>query len=318
MTLRSVLCAAALALSGPLSPAQVLFHEDFNDNSAGWTLGIEWQIGGATAYGSPGDCGDLGDPGIDADGTPGGGIAGVIIGGQPFIYGIHGFYWLTSPVVNTAGSTLLALQYHRWLNTMSYPYMFSVVEVYDGSAWATVWDQGFAPVCLVEGSWTSVSHDITAFANANLQVRFGFLVGAFFPFSMSQWNLDNVSIFDPSGACTLGLSAYNGPGSVRVAAHCPSTIVPPGTQLFNCITLNAGSFPFGYWFGIDPNFTQELLPQFVSGGLPFVGYTNGQGDVVWSLPSGVPPGIPAYAVTVAISPAGAIFAASPPVSFVTL
>ena len=39
----------AAALAGLVAPARaaIVFEEDFSDNSAGWVLGVEWQIGPA-------------------------------------------------------------------------------------------------------------------------------------------------------------------------------------------------------------------------------------------------------------------------------
>lgn len=289
------------------------FFDRFRDNAAGWTLDQEWAIGSATASASSGSCGGFGDPGSDGDGTPAGGVAGVILGGNCAV-SPHGYWYLTSPAVNTSGATQLALQYNRWLNADYSPYMHSTVDVWNGIGWINVFSTG--STCVVEGAWSTQSHDITSHSNAALKVRFGFdRVGA--SFFMSQWNIDNVSIHDPTRSCVLVLSAYTGPGSIRVSAHCLETAVPPGTTLFNCFTFHAGNYPAGYFFGIDPSLPDEVLPQFMSGALPFVGVTNASGDVSWSLPAGAPSGITVYGVTVAIAAGGYPAAASAPISFTT-
>jgi hypothetical protein len=288
------------------------FFDRFNNNLAGWTLDTEWGIGDATAGGGGSGCGGIGDPGTDGDGIAAGGLAGVIIGGNATT-GLHPFYFLTSPVINTAGSNLLRLQFNRWLNS-DYPgFMQSIVQVWDGASWNTLFANS-AGQCITEGAWSTQLYDISPYSNPALQVRFGHTVGSAGAYSMSQWNLDNVSIHDPAGTCTLQLSAYAGPGSIRISAHCLGIGVPPGTQLFNCITLNPG---FGWFFGINPSLSLEVIPQYTSGALPFVGYSNVDGDVSWDLPAGVPPGIPVYAVTVALNPGGVPVAVSPPVFYVT-
>ena len=81
--------------------AQNYFSENFNSNSAGWTLGPEWAIGAATASGGQAYNGP--DPSYDATGTTGGGVAGVVIGGNASTAALHPYYYLTSPVINIQG-----------------------------------------------------------------------------------------------------------------------------------------------------------------------------------------------------------------------
>ncbi|MFM6606790.1 MAG: S8 family serine peptidase, partial [Dolichospermum sp.] len=89
------------------------FSDDFANNSKGWTLGTEWQIGAATAstghvYGNP-------DPGTDNTPTADNGVAGVVIGGNAST-ALHDFYYLTSPVINTSTANQLFFEFARWLN----------------------------------------------------------------------------------------------------------------------------------------------------------------------------------------------------------
>ncbi|MFM6266519.1 MAG: hypothetical protein ACKPFA_08440, partial [Dolichospermum sp.] len=95
----------------------IYFSDDFannSNNSNGWTLGTEWQIGAATAstghvYGNP-------DPGTDNTPTADNGVAGVVIGGNAST-ALHGFYYLTSPVINTSTANQLFFEFARWLNS---------------------------------------------------------------------------------------------------------------------------------------------------------------------------------------------------------
>jgi hypothetical protein len=292
------------------------FAERFRDNSAGWTLGPEWAIGNATAGGGGPACGDAGDPGIDGDGTPAGGIAGAVIGGN-VSPALHPYYWLTSPPIDTTGSSHLSLRYDRWLNSEWAPLMRAAVQVWNGSAWNDIFVTGG---CTSESAWSTMVHDVSAFSNPALRVRFGYELDNstfLYPHPMSGWNVDNVSIYDPTGVCRLSLGAHNGPGSVRISAHCMSPSLPPGTQLFNCFTLNGGNFPNGYFFGIAASFAAEVVPQYTSGVLPFVGLTDADGDVLWELPGGVPAGITVWGVMIAFGPGGYPAATSPPIAFTT-
>jgi hypothetical protein len=291
------------------------FHDRFNDNAAGWTLGPQWQIGNATAsIGCATDVGFYDDPGLDADGTPGGGLAGAVIGGCTGGPG-HAAYYLESPAIDTTTAQLLHLQFDRRLNSDCVPYQNSTVEVYNGSAWVTIFDTPW-PQFVADSTWVRMTYAVTPYKNSAFRVRFGF-DNTPASYDVGGWSVDNVSIFDASG-CALAFGAYNGPGSIRVAAHCYTATIPAGATLFNCITLHAGSFPNGPFFGIDPSFPDEVVPEFVSGALPFVGVSGPFGTLTWDLPQGVPPGIAVYGVTLAIGPGGFLLGASPPTTFTTL
>lgn len=85
-----ILCALLACVA--LAPAQTYFFETFDDNSNGWTLGTEWGIGPAMASTGSGNP----DPDTDAAGVLGGGVAGVVIGGNATTTQ-HDFYWIESP-----------------------------------------------------------------------------------------------------------------------------------------------------------------------------------------------------------------------------
>lgn len=179
-----------------------LLTEDFSDNTGGWTLGSEWQIGSATTssgqqYGNP-------DPGVDNTATADNGIAGVVIGGNAS-QSLHDFYYLTSPVVNTNVAGNISLEFARWLNSDYAPYMQNSVEVFDGSNWVPIWQSGADPG-VQDSSWNQQLFDITAYKNANTQVRFGFQVGSNGVYSVSSWNLDDVKIVSDSSNSSFAVS----------------------------------------------------------------------------------------------------------------
>jgi len=185
--------------------AGLLFFEDFSDNSAGWTLGEDWEIGSATtstgqSYANP-------DPGADHTSTADNGVAGVKIGGNAPT-DLHDYDYLTSPVVNTAGMGVVMLDFYRWLNSDYTPYMQNAVEVYDGSGWVTLWESDGAPG-VVDDAWTLQSFDVTSYANPGFQVRFGYKIESIGVFIVSSWNVDDVSITgtvpEPASLGLLGL-----------------------------------------------------------------------------------------------------------------
>jgi hypothetical protein len=170
----------------------VYFSEDFADNSKGWTLDTEWEIGPAAA--------GCGDPAEDTTPTNDNGVAGVIIGDcstSSVSNTIHGYYYLTSPVIDTSTYPTVFLEFKRDLYSDYTPYMQNVIEVYDGMAWVVVWQSGSSSIN--DSSWQTISHDLTAYKNANMQIRWGFKIGNTGVFNRGSWNIDDVSI--QSAAC---------------------------------------------------------------------------------------------------------------------
>jgi hypothetical protein len=180
-------------------PAQapfVYFAEDFSSNNKGWTLGPEWEVGPAKpsvggAFGS--------DPDADHTPTADNGIAGVSIGGNAST-STHPFHYLESPFFDTSaapGSVILS--FYRWLNSDFAPHMDNSVEVWDGTSWVTLWTSGAPPRVQdsppIGPGWTFVQHDITAYKNNAMRIRFGVSVGDL-PLKVGSWNLDALVVAD--------------------------------------------------------------------------------------------------------------------------
>jgi hypothetical protein len=169
------------------------FSDTFADNSQGWTLGTEWNIGAATPssghnYGNP-------DPSVDHSGSADNGVAGVVIGGNAST-SLHSFAYLESPAVDlSVVSGAVNLQFWRWLNSDYVPYMTNSVEVFDGFTWVTLWLSEGSPG-VTDFGWTPQSFDVTAFKNSQFRVRFGFNVGSSSVYSVSSWNIDDVRLVD--------------------------------------------------------------------------------------------------------------------------
>jgi hypothetical protein len=185
-------CQAGACKGGSIGGYVAYFEDSFADASKGWTLGAEWEIGPAMASNG---CQVTGydDPVVDHTATSDNGIAGVVIGGCANDSQLHPMRYLTSPSFDATedpGSVILS--YWRLLNTDYTPYMESVVEVYDGSVWIEIWSSGDEAV--EDAAWTHVSHDVTAYKNAQMRVRFGFEVGDLGVFSVTGWNLDDVAV----------------------------------------------------------------------------------------------------------------------------
>ncbi|MFM2379021.1 MAG: hypothetical protein RLZZ143_1599, partial [Cyanobacteriota bacterium] len=178
------------------------FSDDFANNTKGWTLGTEWQIGAATTstgqvYGNP-------DPGTDNTPTADNGVAGVVIGGNAST-ALHGFYYLTSPVINTSTANKLFFEFARWLNSDYTPFVQNKVEIFNGSSWVNLWSSGGSPG-VQDNAWTPQQFDISAHKSASTQIRFGFNVGSTGVWTVSSWNVDDVKIYGDGGAATKSIS----------------------------------------------------------------------------------------------------------------
>jgi len=175
-----------------LTTQSLFFEETFADNSAGWTLDTEWQIGPTTLsedhnYGGP-------DPVTDTSDSSDNGVAGVVLGGNAGKT-LHEYYYLTSPSFDASTAQgPLWLEFQRWLNSDYTPFMQNIVEVFDGQVWRPLWETD--NIGVKDDSWQTIRYDIAAFKNSNMQVRFGFRIGSSGVFSVSQWNIDDVRVAD--------------------------------------------------------------------------------------------------------------------------
>jgi hypothetical protein len=192
-------CSAGQTCNGGICSGGVMaatyFTETFDDNNKGWLLGPEWGIAHAAvspmgAYGN--------DPAFDHSPVGNGGVAGVVIGGNENPV-IHAPYYIESSVINIALATgELYLTYYRWLNSDYLPYMRNMVEVFDGTKWVEVWTSGNSPGIQdsppVGTGWTFQAHNITAYKNPMLKVRFGYEIKSGGVFTIGSWNLDDVKL----------------------------------------------------------------------------------------------------------------------------
>ncbi|MEZ4294513.1 MAG: hypothetical protein R3B70_06025 [Polyangiaceae bacterium] len=181
-------CNAGLCAGG-VGPT-IYFADDFKDNSKGWTLGPEWEIGPAKAsvpgVGNP-------DPAMDHTPTADNGIAGVVIGGNAST-NLHDYYYLESPAFDTSGAAgSVILGFYRWLNSDYDPFMHNRIEVYNGNQWITLFTSG-GPPGIMDNAWTYVEFDLTAYKNASMRVRFGFDITSGGVFTIGSWNIDDVLV----------------------------------------------------------------------------------------------------------------------------
>jgi hypothetical protein len=194
----SSICTAGVCVSCA-SGALTYFADDFSDNSQGWVLGAEWQIGSATA--SPFSIIEFGtDPAIDHSPTNDNGVAGVVIGGNASTV-LHDYRFIESaPFDAQSAPGPVILGFHRWLNSDYTPYMNNVIDIWNGLQWVRIWNSGPPPMISDSppqgDGWTFIQHDVTAHKNAEMRVRFGFNVTSAGVYTIGSWNIDDVLVAD--------------------------------------------------------------------------------------------------------------------------
>jgi hypothetical protein len=176
--------------------ASVLFSDDFsNGNSKGWTLGPEWSIGPTAT--STGHTVGYGDPADDhTAATSDNNVAGVVLGGNAST-ALHGYYYLTSPVIDVSAAPAVHIEFWRWLNSDYTPYMNNVIEVFNGSTWVLVWQSGSSGT--QDNAWKKQSYDVSGYKSPQFRFRIGFNIASGGVFTMSQWNVDDVTVTSAAG-----------------------------------------------------------------------------------------------------------------------
>lgn len=201
LTKTFILAGVLSAFTTASSFAITVYSDDFSTNQ-GWTLGTKWEIGSATA--SPGATGNP-DPSVDHTATADNGVLGGDIGGNigGTDGGLHGFYWATSAVINASNLTDANLSFYRWLNTDYLPFMESRVEGWDGSSWQLIWGNG--EDFITDNAWNLNSFDVSALAagNSQFQVRFGWNVGSGGVYTISGWNVDDLTVSGTAAASSV-------------------------------------------------------------------------------------------------------------------
>jgi hypothetical protein len=74
---------------------------------------------------------------------------------------------------------------------------------------------------------------------------------------------------------------------------------------YTCLTLNAGAYPYGPFYGIEPTFT-EIIVQLTSNAQPFLGALDGAGAYQFGPLTGGPAGLTLYGVTLEFDAVGSI------------
>jgi len=181
--------------TGPDAPCGTVYlSESFDSADAGWALDSTWSIA-PTCASPPAPQKGYPDPTGDHTTGTGGGVAGVYVCGNNPTGTTSASRYATSPAIDVSAAPAVMLQFYRWLNSDADGWMTSTVDVFDGSTWVNVYTNPSGSGNVVaDDAWTKVVYDVTAHKNAAFRVRFGYAVTDAGVYSMSCWNVDDVTV----------------------------------------------------------------------------------------------------------------------------
>ena len=158
------------------------------------TVNGPWTIGAATG-GSGSDSYGGSDPSIDfSDGEDNYLLGNDLTAGSGGDYGnyLSSTYWVTSPVIDCDDYDGVLIKFARWLGVESSSYDHAYFEVYDGSAWQTIFSNS---ATMDDQEWVAMEYDLGQYANENqdFQIRFG--IGTTDGSgNYCGWNIDDIEI----------------------------------------------------------------------------------------------------------------------------
>ncbi|MCP4631567.1 MAG: T9SS type A sorting domain-containing protein [candidate division Zixibacteria bacterium] len=176
---------------------ETVYSDDFSSNQ-GWTgMGGngEWTIGAATG-GSGGD--SYGEPDPSVDNTPGSnnGVLGNDLTsgtGGDYNADLDSTYWVTSPVIDCTDHFNVSLTFYRWLGIERNDYDHVYLQVYNGSTWTTIFENGSSTID--ETSWNEMQYDVSGYADgsSSFQIRFG-IGETDGSWQYCGWNIDDLEV----------------------------------------------------------------------------------------------------------------------------
>lgn len=185
--LSSILFILAISIN-----AQTYLQEDFDaEIPATWTID---DAGGAT--------GDSWISGLQGGANSLNGTNVAVVDSDANGNGVELIETLTSPVFDTTGAALLYLDFDQFYNNGGGD--FAVVEVFDGTNWVEVLNQ-----VADAGAFNApdIQHiDITAYSNANMQIRFVYNDGNIWAW---YWLIDNVIVYNSTCDFPSGITVDN-------------------------------------------------------------------------------------------------------------
>jgi hypothetical protein len=191
-------------------------------------------------------------------------------------------------VANCAGPVTLSLCPVAGLSPQTVP--DAVLSVYDACG-------GVELACNDDACGLLPELTFAALAGATYFVRVAAAVGS---------NATGGFYLRVDGDFCLALDAPLGTGSIRIRNFGG----PANGAVLTIVTVYPGNFPNGFFYGIDPSFS-ELLLQIQFGGPPFINVLDGFGNATFGPIQGAPP-LTIYAVSLALNSLDQLFDATPP------
>jgi hypothetical protein len=186
-------CAGVRSCTGGMcAGGTVYFYEPFDGNAHGWSLDPTWSIAPECAAPPAPQKGNP-DPTVDHT-SPGGtsAVAGAYVcGNTP--QRIASYRYATSPAVDISAAPAVKLTFYRWLNSDESTYMVSTADVFDGSSWVPLYANPSSGL-VTDAAWTKQEYDVTQYKSIVFQVRFGYALVSASVYSMSGWNVDDVTL----------------------------------------------------------------------------------------------------------------------------
>ena len=201
---------------------EVVYSQEFNSTPSDWTLTGDWYVAsyGEGGYWTP-DASTAPFLMIDSDANG----SGVTISGIA-----------TSPVINLDGYTSASINLDQ--QCVTYGDDLCTIEVYDGTQWVEV--ANYTSSVGDSYSMENTTIDVTAYANANFQVRFHYSDNGGWNYG---WAIDNFQVLGEAG--TPGPAPVPGDQLITNMTMLPGTyyIAASSTEAAWDVVLNATELP---------------------------------------------------------------------------
>ncbi len=191
--MKKTIILISLILSVGFLLADTIFFDDF-ENSSGWTLTGEFEIGQPNGLG--GDHGNT-DPMQAFEGTN---VLGVDLSGYGNYPGDYepnlseDEYAAYSPAIDCSGYIDVTLSFKRWLGIEQPAYDHARIKISNdnGSSWQTIWENSQT---ISDNSWQDIQLDLSSYANLHSSVIIAFTIGTTDgSWQYCGWNIDNFTI----------------------------------------------------------------------------------------------------------------------------
>ncbi len=207
--------------SSPKASATIIWSDGF-ETDKGWTMNGEWERGkpeglGASWFGSANP-----DPSSAFEGSN---VIGVDLssnGRYQNNISASNKQIATSPVIDCSIYKNIHLTFERWLGVERNNYDHARIDVFDGTTWQNVWQNGTSTIN--EDAWTYIDIDVSAYADGNPKFQVRFSIGSTDrSVNYCGWNIDDLKITgDLNGSNSLVAGATAEPATIASTVNTES------------------------------------------------------------------------------------------------